>query len=80
MTCGCHTDLNLYREYVYKPYQAGLLTVDEGLRILWCRQILGENERITDEEIEQIMNEPSPLDVDIEENYHRPFFDGLDDH
>lgn len=31
----------------------------------------------TDEEIEQIMASRSPLDVDIEENYHRSFFDGL---
>jgi len=30
---------------------------------------------ISDEEMKQVMNEPSPLD----EDYHRTFFDGLDE-
>jgi hypothetical protein len=31
-----------------------------------------QEEPTSDEEMEQIMSEPSPLEVEVEENYHRP--------
>jgi hypothetical protein len=78
-TCPCHDDSNVVREYVTKPLDNGLLTNCEAMRLFWGKQIIGSQDTpITDEEVEQVMNEPSPLEADIEENDHRTFFDGLD--
>lgn len=71
--CPCKEDSNLVREYITVPLDKGLLTNAEAIRLYFGKQLTpSQDERITDEEIEQIMAAPSPLDAEIEENYHRP--------
>ena len=38
-TCLCHSDSILYREYIYTPYQEGLLTESEAKALQWGKTI-----------------------------------------
>lgn len=66
--CPCRDDSNLVREYIIKPLDAGLLTNAEAIRLYFGTQlVLIQDSAITDEEIEQIMSEPSPLDAQVDD-------------
>lgn len=65
--CECHEDSDLVREHITKPLDNGLITNSEALRVYWCKQLVSaQDAAITDEEREQIMSEPSPLDAQVD--------------
>lgn len=71
--CDCHEDSTLVRMFITVPLNQGLMSNSEAIRLYFGTQLVPtQDERIIDEEIAEVMATPSPLDRDIEENYHRP--------